>query len=309
MTTDTIMDSPTENPVALLKQTDSMASWSDDRRKEFKKLFEQRTAAAQCLCLMTASKIANMASSRHFISEHHLSKLVRKFGWQPCGYEYRYHSDFTQLAHEAGREFQELLQIATDRAKTLLAELPPLKKAVQIIDPDTAKMLDEVDRLKKKGAKAQAALEELPRQIEMSTVDQNMTVGEFRKEVATLVKKRKKLIETMNDCGTEAEELEITIAKRLYKGFPGLSDAVMDVLTAHLERNVALDQMQRRVGEQVMFGDSDAATELLRQFEADEAAVSDDLKDKLSAAMATLKKSIKALPKKKAKKKAVKGKK
>lgn len=306
-TSDTIMDSSTESPVALLQQTDSMATWSDQKKQEFKQLFEQRTAAARCLCEITASKIATMAAARHFISDHHLGKLDRKYGWSPTPNHSYYR--FRGLADEAGRDFEELQRIATERAKTLLAELPPLKKAVQVIDPDTAKMLDEVERLTKKGNVAKKALEELPRQVEMSTVDQNMTVGQFRKEVAALIKKRHKLLDTMNECGAEANELEITIAKRLYKGFPGLSDAVMDVLVAHLERSTALDQMQRRVGEQVMFGDSTAATELLRQFEADESAVSDDLRDKLSAAMEGLKASVKALPKKKRSKKAVKGKK
>jgi hypothetical protein len=66
-----------------------------------------------------------------------------------------------------------------------------------------------------------------------------------------------------------------------------------------------------------MFGDSDAATSLLSQFEKDEAEVSDELKTKLNASMAALKASVKALPKKKkagakalpAKKKATKGRK
>lgn len=302
--TDQIMDSG--DPIALLKQTDTMATWSEDKRKEFVQLFENRTRIALILCKMTASKIANMASARHFISGFHLAKIYRSHGWSPDA-EYKY-----QYSHNiecCGRNYDEIARIADERAKSLLAELPPLKKAVQVIDPDTADMLNDIDRLTKKAEKAKGELESLPRQIDMADVDQKMSVEEFRKEITALIKKRKRLLETMNEAGAEAQVLEISVAKRLYKGFPGLSDAVMDVIIAHVERAVALDQMQRRVGEQVMFGDSDAATGLLSQFEKDEAEVSEGLKAKLNASMAALKASVKALPKKTAKKKALAAKK
>jgi hypothetical protein len=302
------------DPIALLKNTDSMATWSEDKRKDFVQLFNNRAEIALILCKMTASKIANMASARHFISNFHLAKIQRSHGWSPDG-EYKY--EYSDSIRSCGRNYEEIARIADDRAKSLLSELPPLKKAVQVIDPDTAQMLVDIERLTKKAEKAKAELESLPRQIDLADVDQKMSIKDFRKEVTALIKKRKRLLESMNEAGNEAHNLEISVAKRLYKGFPGLSDAVMDVIVAHVERAVALDQMQRRVGEHVMFGDSDAATSLLSQFEKDEAEVSDELKTKLNASMAALKASVKALPKKKkagakalpAKKKATKGRK
>ena len=291
----------TEDPIALLRNADAMATWSEDKRKDFVDVFKKRSKIARILCQMTASKIANMASARHFISEFHLSKLFRSHGWAPDS-EYKYL--YQHKVQDCGRDYEEIVRIADERAKALLAELPPLKKAVQVIDPDTAAMLDQMASLTNKAEKAQAALELLPRQIDMADPEyQDMKIRDFRKEVTMLMKKRKDLLTTINESGQQAEQLEITIAKRLYKGFPGLSEAVMDVILAHVERATALDQMKRRVGEHVMFGDSEAATGLLSQFEKDEANVSDELKTKLNAAMASLKASVKALPKKKTAKK------
>lgn len=299
---DTIMDA--DSPVTMLAQTDSMSTWSDEKKDEFARLFEQRTQIALYLCEITVSKLANMAKARHFISDYHLAKLQRSHSWSPQD-EYTY--SYGGQIRACGRDPKEIFHIADQRARTLLAELPPLKKAVQVIDAETAKKIEKIERLKKKAEGLQEELEKLPRQIDMADdAYQDMKVREFRTEVEKLFKARTKLVEDINKAGDEAHSLEVAVAKALYKGLPGLSDAVLDVIRVHLERKVALDQMQRRVTEQVKFGDSEAATNLLAQFEKDEAAVSDELKDKLNAAMASLKASVKALPKKKRTKKATK---
>lgn len=74
---------------------------------------------------------------------------------------------------------------------------------------------------------------------------------------------------------------------------PGLAEAVVDVIQQHLDRSKALDAMSRRVEEQVRFGDSDAALELLRHFEADESRISDNVKASFDDALKKLKLSVK----------------
>jgi hypothetical protein len=296
-----------DSPVAMLAETDSMATWSEDKKKEFSSLFSKRTQLARILCAITVSKFATMAKNRHFISDYHLTKIKRSHGWSPSR-EYKYEHQHAVKA--CGRDYDEVARIAELRAKSLLAELPPLKKAVQVIDQETAKKLAKMDRLEKKAEAEKEALEQIPRSIDMKDdAYQDWTLRAFNAEVKRIFDARQKLIKSINKAGEEAHDLEIAVAKALYKGLPGLSEAVTDVIKAHIERSTALDQMDRRVTEQVKFGDSEAATGLLKQFEQDEAAVSDELKGKLNKAMAALKASVKALPKKGKKTKAIAAKK
>lgn len=81
MTTDTIMQ--TESPVSMLAQVDSMSTWSDQKKNEFAELFSKRTEIARIICVITVSKLAEMAKKRHFISDYHLTKLKRATGWEP----------------------------------------------------------------------------------------------------------------------------------------------------------------------------------------------------------------------------------
>ena len=76
--------------------------------------------------------------------------------------------------------------------------------------------------------------------------------------------------------------------KALYAGIPGISDAVLKSIKLHYDKSKALDQMGRRVEEQVLFGDSAAALELLRGFEADEEKLAGEVKAEFKAAMKTL---------------------
>ena len=49
----------------------------------------------------------------------------------------------------------------------------------------------------------------------------------------------------------------------LYHGLPGLFDAVVKVVNDYMERATAFSALNRRVGEQVQFCDSEAALEML----------------------------------------------
>lgn len=294
MTIDAIMES--DNPTTMLATVDGMANWSENKKDEFCQIFQKRAATAQVLVDLTAKKFCEAAKRRHFISDFHLNKLERKLSWNPL----RGNNVDEYRAPDTGRPWDEIERIASERAKILLKELPPLKKAVEVIDADTSKMLARIDTLKKRAQSLVEEIEQLPTHIDMDDVDQSMTVRDFRAYVKEVFEKRKDLVEKLNKAGKEASTLEVSVEKRLYKGLPGLSDAVIEALEAHHDRSKTLAQMERRVTEQVKFGDSDAAMSVLSQFEKDEESVSDVLRTGLNKAMAALKASVKT--KEKAKK-------
>jgi septation ring formation regulator EzrA len=192
-----------------------------------------------------------------------------------------------------GREISGLDEIVHQRVNEILSNLPPLSKAVRIIDPDTAAMIDKVEKLKAQGQKLKDEVDEVSQPIIMAEVDQKMSVGEFRSLVKEREQKRKALLMKMQEIGKEGSQLEEIVYKKLYKGLPGLSDAVVDIAKTHLDRSTALDTMSRRVEEQVKFGDSETALQLLQHFEKDEVAVSEKVHAQFQEALEKLKLSVK----------------
>ena len=267
------------NPLATLQNADTLATWSDEKKKQYLDVFEDRLLAARYILKKTAEYIQRKAVDRKFISYKHTRDLDRLHGSVDIS--------------KCSRSKEDLRAIADERASLILKELPTLKKAVQWIDPETSKMIERKDKLLVKANELREKLDEVCQTIDMADLDQKMSIGAFRKLVADREKERKALLRKLEDVGEEGTKLEDTIAKKLYAGLPGLSDAVVQTIKDHWERFTALDQMGRRVGEQVMFGDSESAMEILRKFEADEVTISDDLKSRIKDAVATLKASAK----------------
>jgi hypothetical protein len=302
-----MLETPTSQ-LMIAAEAGEIATWNDTKKTEFVGIFHARVRAARFILEMTAYHIAETAERRKFISQKHIRKLYdedeRRYGrgLHPVD-PVRFADPETQaerLSHYGngrdrkigGREPKVLADIAEQRAKAVLAELPPLQKAVQIIDPETAKMLDQKDKLLVQGEKLRDAIEKVSEPIVMADLDQKMTIGAFRTMVKNTDKKRKLLLEKMREVGKEGSELEETIAKRLFAGLPGLSDAVVEVIKSHIDRSTALDEVSRRVEEQVRFGDSEAALGLLRHFEQDEATIGGQVKQQFAEAMAKLKLSV-----------------
>jgi len=292
-------DSITDLVPTAVAGGEQMETWSDEKRSDFVKTFEKRSAAARFILELTAQAIMSTASRRKFISAKHVNQVEKaNTVTRHCGY----HRD---IEKESGRTYEDLHKIAEQQADAVLKGLPPLKKAVQIIDPDTAKKIDQRDKLIVKGKKLRDELVELAEPIKMGEIDQNMTVGEFRKMVKTRERRQKTLIDTLEEVAKEGNELENAINKALYAGLPGLSDAVVKAINDCYGRSTALDATTRRVAEQVKFGDSAAAMDILRRFEKDEAEVSDEIKAEFQDALKKLKlagakkrgKAKKALPK------------
>lgn len=277
----------------LIKQlnTDSLANWSDVRRQEFKETFGLRVEAHRFILRSTAEFIARGAKLRRFIGDKHLKPIYDSGHiFSVDRYERGYYGMPDKIG---GRDPKDLLEIARERANLILKNLPPVKDAVKILSADTAEKMDRVDAIKKEGQKLKDELESMSDSIDMDMLDQSMTLAQFRKMVRERETKRVDLIHKLNKLGAEGCELEDTINRRLYSGLPGLAEAVMKVVHEYLEREKAMDETNRRVGEYVMFGDSAAAMEMLRKFEGDELKVSDTIQEEFKTALDNLKLLVK----------------
>jgi hypothetical protein len=271
-------------PESLELQTvtkDALTSWSDEKRKEFVKTFKERAESAKFILWHTASWLRQLAACRKFIGGKH-DRMINE-SLQRLNLNCRF------------RDTGELQHIAKERAESILKDLPPLSKTIQIIKPEISQKLIDRDKLVAQCKKLTEKFSTISETILMSELDQKMTIGEFRKMVKDREKEKNRLALEINEVSKDAQSLESEINKSLYSGIPGLSDAVVKVVNDHIEKEKALDQMTRRVEEQVMFGDSQAAMEILKGFERDELKISDDIKAEFDKAMQTIK--LKAAPK------------
>ena len=153
-----------------------------------------------------------------------------------------------------------------------------MKKALEVILPDVAAKMDRRDHLQVQGQAIVDQLDEICEPIYMSSMPEDTTLKEFKVAVQAKIDARNKCLKKLTIIGEEGCRLEDEINKALYHGIPGLSEAVIKVVKDHLGRARMFDQMQRRVGERVLFGDSKEALDILSKFEKDEIEVSDNIK-------------------------------
>jgi archaellum component FlaC len=281
--TDQVFEESAEMMIARVKNSE-MTLWSETKRQDFVNLFDLRSRAAQYVMCKVARIIADKAKERYFIGQRTYNDLFA----EPHPTVQQQYDNNTNDYRVAGRVVSELLQIAEDRAKAILDELPSMNKAVSIIDPETSKMLTEREGLLEKLKVLREELEEIPTELNIRELPAKTTLGEFLKQVDDLEEKRTSVIRKMARIGKEGNELTIIINKRLYKGLPGLSEAVVSVVRQHWERATALSQVTRRVEEKVKFGDNEAAVDLLKGFENDEITISDNVKNEFKAALEKL---------------------
>ena len=313
-TKDALLDA---NPTALIKQIEygEIALWSDDRRKEFRATFDDRARVSRFLLMATASRVVDLAMGRMYMSERHAGKVFAesrgrsfpvdsvylRFDYKfladkaiverPINYGGNYENTNMQMIGK--RAYSELLSIATERASAILDELPPVKKALEFVDKETARRIEKRDALLEKGQKLIEELEAMPRVVNLRTLEESMTVGEVLQNIRDINKKRNLLAENIEEIGKNGQALDVQIHTALYKGVPGITEAVIEVAVQHIEQATALDALSRRVGEKVMFGDSEAAMQLLATFEKDEQTVSATIKAKFDAALEKLKLAVK----------------
>lgn len=289
-----LLESNTSELVLAVSSAE-IATWSEDKKTQFVGTFKDRVSVARYILESTAMHIGQTALRRQFIGERHLRKIFESGSldlsrFTKLSLDYRsYHQPQPLIG---GRTLSDLTELAVQRAETVLNSLPPMQKALAIIDPETAKMMDRIAALKAQGVALVDQVEEASQPILAAEQDQNMTLGAFRDMVKARDKHRKALIEKLNEVGKKGSELEVIVTRKLFKGLPGLCDAVVDVMQVHMDRSKALDTMSRRVEEQVKFGDSDAALDLLRHFEKDEVEVSASVKSSFDAALEKLKVAV-----------------
>ena len=287
-----IMDHTSEITALTQQLTmDNLALWSDEKRKSFVETFEARIKAARYILLKTAEFVARTAKTRHFISDKHMRGGIPKDGdWITTGVLDTSPGNHWDTIYKAGgRPCSELDQIAKERAQAIVDTLPKLADAVRIISPEIGKLIEKRDRLLDKGKDLMAKSEELSANLNMVDLDQDMTIGEFREMVKQREKERLALIHKLDEIGIEGREYDNRINKFLYEGLPGMSDAVVKVIKDYLERSTAFTTLNRRVAEQIQFGDSEAALEMLKTFEKDEISISTDIKAQFDAALDALK--------------------
>lgn len=295
-----LIDANPSKELATIQGSTEIAQWSYEKKQDFTNTFDARTRVARFILLESAYSILRTGLARRFIGVHHIAQALPDAKSNPEYYlsywnwghlcdpvknsdDHRVHNTI------GGRGIEDLKKVALERAENILKELPPIKAAVAIIDPDTAKLIDRRDILLEKARELTPKIEELSEPILMSEVDAKMTVGAFRAMVKKQERQRDALIRRLNQIGEEGSTLEDTINKKLFRGLPGLAEAVIDVAKNHIERANMFDQLNRRVGEVVRFGDSQEAMELLKKFEQDETSLSKDVKELFQAALEKLK--------------------
>lgn len=292
---DNLLETNTKDMLATIGSTD-MAEWTDLKKSEFVKTFEARAKAAKYILVQTASTLLAIATEKHFVAQKRAGELTEKYGHTSGMLQDTY--DGARNCYNStvgGRAASELNTLATERAESIVEELPPIRDAVAVIDKSTAALMDRRDKLLAKLNKLGPRLEQYSLTIKMSECDQKMPIGDFRKMVALRYKKYRAVAVAMSEIGKEGADIEDTINKKLYMGLPGLDDAVIKVVSNHLDRAQALGQLVRRMGEKVMFGDSKEAMDILKHFEKDEMELSEDIKSKFAEALEKLKVSRKQL--------------
>lgn len=267
----------------------AIARWSDDKKAAFANTFEQRSKASQAILLVTAQKIWQKAEKLGFVSFRHARNVIDN-PTIPTRLNALYDVPRSYGSHGkvGGRNVDDLVQIAEERAQAIIDDLPALKKAVEILDPDTAKLIGEREKIRSVCDRLDKQLDDASADIVMSEMDQSMTIGDFRKYVAARQKAREQLRKKLHAAHKRGAEIDITVTKRLCKGIPHLSETIVDVIKAHLERATGLDTFTRRAVESIKFGDSANAVELLRQFERDEPTVGVAVREQFRAALERL---------------------
>jgi hypothetical protein len=283
------------DPTAMMRQatqagSDAMATWSDYRRKEFCTTFEARTRAARYILAQTARIVIEKATKSHIAGVQARDEVSPDYR---DAIKFRIQHDQEDKNGRrngviGGRSTEDLCALAEARADKILEDLPGVRKAMSILQPDVVKMIDARDALKKKGQVLLDRLNEISQPVALSDVDQNMTIGALRKFAKEREKTRRDLVTNLNEVGEEGTALDEQINKKLYKGVPGLHEAVVQVANSHMEKSKMFEEMTRRVQEKVMFGDSAAAQDLLKHFEQDELAISDAVRAELKAAVQKL---------------------
>ena len=296
-------DTTTSEITALTQQlsSDNLALWDDDKRRAFVATFGARIRVARYLLVKTAKGVAEAALEKHYISDKHIRDIKDTYHNMPSDVYDQvanprggFYSNSDGDYRVGGRPATELKKIAEQRAVEIIETMPNLVDAVRILSPEVSKMIDRRAKVLAKGKEVLEEAEGLGGEIDMDDLDQSMTLGDFQAFLKEREKKRLALVRQLDELGVEGRELDGRINKFLYDGLPGLSEAVIKLITQYVDKATAFSALNRRVSEQVQFGDSEAALSMLKAFEEDEATVSYEVKYQFDQALEALKAAAKA---------------
>lgn len=279
-----VADSAT-NPFSLMtsESAAAMVLWTDDKKKDYVKLFKQRANASMYILRHTAQRIAYNAREKQFLGIPRYNKLVEE-----CD---NFVGEDTPVARDAyrapvtpdlwrdtyDRSQTDMDAIVKDRATSLLKNLPSLNAAMLILDPEThAKMLRR-DELREKGQEITDKFTEVSVDIRLSDMDQNMTIGDFRAHMKSIEAKRRALLEELEEIGKEGQTLERHINKALFKGLPGIGEEIESVVKELYQQSKDMGTTSRSVENTVLYGDCEAALAILESFKNDETKISTNI--------------------------------
>jgi hypothetical protein len=277
----------------------SITMWSEDKRKDFVAVFQARTDVARYILYKTAFIILETASKRYFISPPKFEALRQKLqSVMPSGGNWRHGC--------GGRSHEELDIIAQERAADVIDGLPSVIQTFSLLQPDVAKQMVERDKCSAELKVLGEKFAELPTDISMKAMDPEMTIGAFLKHIDDVRQTRDSLVTKMNRVAEKGNELSRIVDKALYSGVPELAKAVTDIVATHCDKILAFGATTRRIEERVLFGDNQAALDILKTFEEDERVVGVEVKTQFQSALDALGLSKAARRKSATKKKAKK---
>lgn len=278
----------TEQMMSLITTSaDSMVHWSDAKKSEFSKLFDARARASAYICVKTAAYILDSARNRHMVNRS--KSMPSETG------------DFIRTLVDAknhisyeftvgGRTTSDLDEVAKKAAQVAIRKLPSVTKALEIIAPSVLRAINSRDEIFATMEKEVAKLDTIPHHINLSDPEfQDLTVRQFRAECIKLVKRRDVIAKNIDSLNDKFTDLDKEISRALFKGIPGISEAVEDLVKYYQDRAKSLINLSRRAEEKVKFGDSAAASSMLEQFEKDEQTVNDSVKKDFDTALEKLK--------------------
>ena len=265
------------NETSLLG-TEQMADWDTARRQAFVSTLHARAVNNATVLQLTAQKILSAAHSRRFISNA-----------QFCAENNPRANSTYGLSEEQRRTHEELDNLAEERAQDIINQLPSLKDALRVMAPELLAPMAQKERLTEAAENLYRKLDELSQPIDIADMDQAMTLGAFQAHLTSVDKARKQLVAKLDETAEKVVAIERQIAKALVRGVPEISTAILEAAKAQTDRATQLGVLSRRMGEQVMFGDSTLAMNVLKQFEADERELSTEFKSMFASALTRLK--------------------
>jgi len=297
-----------ETALSLIVQGSGQVSdWSDVRRTKFCETLKGRSNFARAVLATVAETFWHEAKERFFVPSN-ASYVSFPVAGVSCDLEWRngkcvgvhLNGHGSRSNSYDGRTGQEVADVASERTMELINELPEALAVVQVIKPATAHKMEELEKKEKLLTQRRDRLNEISGDTELDDdfIDEHgqMTLKDFRLHVRKINAEKKKLVRESGVLGKQVDRLRRDINRSLYRGVPTLEKAARKVVEEMRQECVALGQMERRVSEHVMFGDSEAAVKVLQRFEKDEVELAPEAHNLLATALDRLKK-IKSLPK------------